>query len=116
MQALKLEGSTKSSIYAGPTQIGSAAPAVTGASTNCGGCYVVADVAGYVFAEETITQTRTQVEFRGFNATTVSSLLGTARFSIPPSGPFGLGATTFAYDGQPLTVGDAVLYVNFKSI
>ena len=112
MQALKLEGSTKFSIYAGPTQIGSAAPAITGASSGCGGCYVVADVAGIVFGETMITQTQTQVVFRGFNATSVSVLLGTQRFSFAPTGALGQGLTTFAYD-PTLTVGGAVLYVCF---
>ena len=113
MQALTLEGSTNSSIYAGPTQIGSAAPAVTGGSSDCGGCYVVADVAGYVFGEEIITQTATQVAVRGFNGTSVSLLLGTARFSFATSGPVGQGPTTFAY-GPTLPIGGgAILWVRF---
>jgi len=50
-------------------------PAVTGGNgggnVNCGGCYVVADVAGIAFGSETLTQTQTNsvVVVSGLNST-----------------------------------------------
>ena len=90
-----------------PIAITNSAPAPT---NTCGGCYVVADVAGIQFGQDTITQLQQGTVSVGFNQTkTITSLVGTTEFTIAPTGVIGTGAlfnfgTTILYSGVILCV------------
>ncbi|MCJ1282519.1 hypothetical protein MMC26_001842 [Xylographa opegraphella] len=89
-----------------PIPITNSAPAPT---FTCGGCYVVADVAGIEFGTETITQTRQGTVSIGLNYTTViSSTVGNTQFTVAPTGILGPGTlfnygTAFVYSSVTLT-------------
>ena len=69
-------------------------PAITGPAGSggeCGGCYVVADVAGIVFGSEQLTQTEVQVISiatgrNGTNSTTTSVIAATGQFTFGTAG------------------------------
>lgn len=95
MQLSSLEGSLiyadapLMSITAAPDSLSSGVPQAAG---QCGGCYVVADVAGVVFAPEPLNQTVatayliTIMGKNGTNITSVSIAENTAPFTFNPSG------------------------------
>ena len=77
-----------------PIAITNSAPPPT---FTCGGCYVVADVAGIEFGTATITQLQSATVSVGLNYTSViSSVVGVTEFSIAPTGVIGSG-TLFNY-------------------
>ena len=65
----------------------------TGAAPTCGGCYIVADVAGVVFGTETLSATVTQIQSVGvgLNGSRVTTLFteGIGQFSFNTGGLLG---------------------------
>ena len=103
--------------YAGtPTAL----PAITGPSaaapSGCGGCYVVADVAGVYFGSETITQTHTVITSigitpNGTNVTSTSLIIASAPFTIFSTGLEPGGVLSANFGSSTVTVGGVTLYV-----
>ena len=100
---------------------GSPAPEVIGISSaapSCGGCYVIADVAGIVFGSEILTQTAGTVQvsvgvgLNGTRYTTTSFIEHPGEFTFDVGGLItgNFGATVVNY-GPTITVGGAVLYI-----
>ena len=101
-----------------------ALPAITGpsaaASSACGGCYVVADVAGIYFGDVTYTQTHTVftsigITPNGTNVTTVSFIAASAPFTIFQTGLESGGVLSLNTEGPTITVGGVALYVVYPS-
>lgn len=100
-----------------------AVPAIAGPSgqpSQCGGCYVVADVAGVVFGSQTFTQVNTAVVSigmgaNGTNVTTTSFTAGAAPFTFDPSGlnPAVLSLNTL---GPTITISGVELYVLIRTL
>ena len=97
-----------------------ALPAITGpaaaASSGCGGCYVVADVAGIYFGNETVTQTHTALTSigitpNGTNVTSTSIIVASALFTVFPTGLEPGGVLSANYGGPTITIGGVALYV-----
>ena len=93
-------------------------PAITGPAANdqCGGCYVVADVAGIVFGSQQLTTTEVQVISvgvgrNGTNVTTTSIVEATGQFTFNTAGLVtGAGAGFVSYGPSTIiTVNGATL-------
>ena len=88
----------------------------TGAPQACGGCYVVADVAGVVFGTETLSATVTQVQSVGvgLNGSRVTTFFteGVGQFSFTPGGLIGPTQTPGASGspGSTFILSGATLY------
>ena len=114
-----MEGSTNSSCAAA---IPTAAPELSGAPAstatgNCGGCYIIADVAGIVFYSEIITQTvATAFVSVGGNGslrtTTTQVIENQGEFTFSPTGPVATAGVGVQVNPATsvITVGGALLY------
>ena len=94
-------------------------PAITGPGSQesqCGGCYVVADVAGIVFGTETFTQTNTALVSIGVgaNGTNITSTISITAAAVPFTfDPTSLTPGVLAFNslGPTLTISGVELYV-----
>ena len=90
---------------------------ISSAAPTCGGCYVVADVAGIVFGSDIVTHTAATAivsVVTGLNGsrlyTTTSIIENSAPFTFGPTGLIGSGfAATIINFGTEVTVGGATL-------
>jgi len=92
-----------------PIAITNSAPLPT---VTCGGCYVVADVAGIEFGTETVTHLQSATVSIGLNQTTVISVqtqVGVTEFSFAPSGILGTVTGTLFNYGTAITVSGVTL-------
>ena len=85
------------------------------APTNCGGCYVVADVAGIEFGSSTLTQTHTALVSVGANLNStvvVTSIVGQTEFSFNTAGVLDpVTGTLFNFGGPTVTISGVTLCV-----
>ena len=109
------------SITEPPTFVQSAAPELDGnsASPSCGGCYLVADVAGLVWYSEVFVNSATAIVSvgvgNGTRATRTSVLQNEGAFTFTPGEAGGSAALTQVAFDPTVSISGAILYVIIPS-